>query len=437
MDVSSRAVPERRLAVARVGEDLPPQAAARLRRRQELEPGGPPHAQPLPPPLAGRSPPPPLCWNTADDPKASFQDGGLPCVPCPVDVKHYLHPYIPWVDANVSVATEWCKIDALEDTMTVDHAVRLMRTAVSKQRFFYLGVGLHKPHMPWQASAEDFDKHPLESVDLPLHPLPPTDMPGVAFHFTDTEGRASPWTPIGGDDARKARRAYRAAVTGMDRKLGRLLDELDSLSVAGSTAVLLHADHGWQLGEHGEWRKMTNFELATRVPLIVRVPWLGNAPARSSALVELVDVLPTVADLAGIALPNETFDGTSFVPVLAGAAEQTKDAAFSQYPRRVKDKAEPWKSNSIIHDDRTHFTHMGLSVRTAEWRYTEWLMWNQTALKPVWGDVYARELYDHRNESGYPTDFNAGENANVAADPQFASVVADLSQRVHALFSAL
>ena len=100
------------------------------------------------------------------------------------------------------------------------------------------------------------------------------DMPPIAFHFTDGNAHADPWTPIDPDGMRRARRAYRASVTGMDRKLGELLGELHVLGLESSTAVVLHGDHGWHLGEGGEWRKMTNFEAATRVPLIVRAPWL-------------------------------------------------------------------------------------------------------------------------------------------------------------------
>jgi arylsulfatase A-like enzyme len=106
------------------------------------------------------------------------------------------------------------------------------------------------------------------------------------------------------------------------------------LGRADDTAIVLHGDHGWQLGEHGEWRKMTNFELATRVPLIIVVPWLTLPPRRSSALVELVDIAPTLAGLAGVAMPTDEtpFDGTSLLPILSdlGSRVTVKSAAFSQ-----------------------------------------------------------------------------------------------------------
>lgn len=181
------------------------------------------------------------CWNTADDPHFFFQDGGLPCLPCLVDIEHYL-----FHNVNVSVADEDCTTDALEDVFTVDRAVEMLTNVSKTGQQFYLGVGLHKPHMPWQASAADFALHPLESVTLPKHPQPPTGMPDVAFHFSDGSAHDSPWQPISDNGTRSARRAYQAAATGMDRKLGVLMKALDDLGLANNTAVVLHGDHGWQ-----------------------------------------------------------------------------------------------------------------------------------------------------------------------------------------------
>lgn len=285
------------------------------------------------------------------------------------------------------------------------------------------------------------------------------------------DGHTDPWHPLPADDMRAARRAYRAAVSGMDRKLGSLLDELSRLGLAASTAVCLHSDHGWHLGEGGAWRKFTNYELATRVPLIIRAPWLGGGGGdgdarRSDSLVELVDVLPTIAALAGVPLPpNEAFDGVSMLPLLGHALGpqppvvevadvdmgrtsvgsafncggprcegSTKAAAFSQYPRRVTDASRPWHGNSIIHHNRSTFTHMGYSARTTGWRYTEWVAWDGAALAPVWDAVAARELYDHRGEATYPTNFDVGELENVASLLEYESTVEMLSRLVRAQF---
>jgi len=423
------------------------------------------------------------CWNTADStsskgcnktgPASADCDGGLPCFFCPVDIAAKLDKKI-----KVSVENEWCTVDAVEDTESVNKAVKLLRAAAADGRQFYLAVGMHKPHMPWQFDASDLAKHPLDDAhtDVAAQRMPPAGMPDLAYHMSDDAAdggahAAGPFlAPMTNKTAATARRAYRAAVTGMDRKLGVLLEALDELGLADSTAVVLHGDHGWHLGEQGAWRKFTNFEASARVPLIVRAPWLranGSTPmgtaARSAAFVELVDVLPTIAELAGVPLPaGESFDGVSMVPLLSGGPPQPpppppppspppsppplalplvppyhwapKTAAFTQYPRKVKDPAHAWEDNGIIHTDRATFTHMGYSVRTAGWRYTEWAAWNGTQLLPIWGDVPYRELYDFRNASSYPTDFDAAERENVANRTQYADVVDQLAALIRTQF---
>jgi len=411
------------------------------------------------------------CWNTADNTSTPATgelkdgDGGLPCVPCPIDVRHYA-----FHDKNVTVANEWCEVDAFEDTLTIQLALAHLRRLAAGGRSFYLAVGLHKPHMPWQAAPEDF-----AAVDALLGPggpplarrqTPPDGAPGLAMHLTEEQLHADPYHPIGADGARAARRAYYAACAGMDRKLGALLDELEAQRLSETTAVVLHSDHGWHLGELGGWRKFTNFEAATRVPLIVRAPWLarrrGSVHAtRVAEVVELVDVLPTVAALAGLPLPaGESFDGRSLLPLLGGpddgdveeraAPPPPPPAAFSQYPRRVHDAAAPW-DNGIIHEPRASFTHMGFTVRVAEWRYTEWRRWNGSALRAVWcdgapgieggrgdADNVSAELYDHRAcNATYPTDFDSPcEDANVAGRAEHAAVVRELSARLRRQFDA-
>lgn len=373
------------------------------------------------------------CWNTANRKviPREYQDGGLPCVFCPIDIA----AHIPHSGVNTTVANEYCDIDAYEDTLTVSHAIELLRGAKDKQ--FYLAVGFHKPHPPWQYAKEDLEKHPLENVDLPPQRSPPKNVPDIALQTTEDPlpGHTSPWETLSDDITRQARRQYRATLTGMDRKLGGLLDELDRLGLTNKTAVILHADHGWHLGDQGEWCKFTNFETDTRVPLIIRAPWVTNGGTRASGLVELVDMARTIAELAGIDLPaGETFDGASLVPMLKNPVVDVKQAAFSQYPRRVEHPTKMYTHNSILWRNRSEFTHMGYSVRTDGWRYTEWLPWNGTALKPIWQQVFARELYDHRNETYYPTNFDAGETENVAADAAYADVVASHSKIIRAQF---
>jgi len=147
------------------------------------------------------------CWNTASYPATfpKFQDGGLPCVPCATDIEHYI------LHTNSTVANDWCELDAGEDTLSVEMALHQLRAAAGAGRQFYLAVGLHKPHLPWQASAADFAAHPLDGVEPARYLFPPTGVPGIALQDSDSK---DPFTPLPNASARAARRAYRAAITG-------------------------------------------------------------------------------------------------------------------------------------------------------------------------------------------------------------------------------
>merc|ERR1719253_1272154 len=145
--------------------------------------------------------------------------------------------------------------------------------------------------------------------------------------------------------------------------------------------------------------------------------------------------MPTLAELAGIDMPKEDFGGStagqSAVPLLKGGKE-IKAAAVSQFPRVWDGKSLP---HGIDHIPRDKFTHMGYSIRTEEWRYTEWRTWDGAGLKAHFGPgtEVARELYDHRADPSFPVDFDSFENENLAEDPQYAGVIAELSATLQSL----
>ena len=123
------------------------------------------------------------------------------------------------------------------------------------------------------------------------------------------------------------------------------------------------------------------------------------------------------------------------VPLLrAPSTAATKPYVYSQYPRKVDDASKPWKGNNPIHDARETFTHMGYSIRSKQWRYTEWARWNQSSLQPIWEQLAGTELYDHRRAPLFPTDFNVYENANLAGQAIYASVQQELSAALRAHF---
>ncbi|EMI52842.1 sulfatase family protein [Rhodopirellula sallentina SM41] len=196
---------------------------------------------------------------------------------------------------------------------------------------------------------------------------------------------------------RQLKHGYYACVSYMDAQLGRILDELDRLDMSDNTIVILWGDHGWKLGEHNRWCKHSNVEDDARAPLIVSVPKMKWAGKTSDALVEFVDIYPTLADLAGLPLP-EHLEGTSFRPVLESPDRLWKTAAFSQYPRTVKRQRL-----------------MGYSMRNDRYRFTRWVDVNDHS------DVIAEELYDHQTDPQ--------ENENVAGHPEYAPILKELRRQ--------
>jgi arylsulfatase A-like enzyme len=180
-----------------------------------------------------------------------------------------------------------------------------------------------------------------------------------------------------------------------------VLDELDRLGLRENTLIVLWGDHGYHLGENGVFTKMTNFENGTRVPLIMSFPGMKTAGQRSKALVELVDLYPTLAELCELPLPKH-LEGTSFAPLLEKPDQTWKKAAFSQYLRTGKPP------------------YSGRSIRTDRWRYTEW---HDLKQQPA-----GTELYDELNDPQ--------ETTNLAGDPAHAETLKELAEKLKAGWKA-
>ncbi|XP_065192923.1 iduronate 2-sulfatase-like [Sycon ciliatum] len=337
-----------------------------------------------------------------------------------------------------------CELDPkttnFSDIMVLDTALERMELAAknASDRPFFLGVGIHKPHLPWKVPPGFQELYPLESIQPPVDGYFPHNAPELAWNdcwklwnhpFYDTNVTMySLNTSMSHADVVGLRRGYYAAVSFMDSLVGTVLDRLDKLGLKDNTVVSFHADHGWQLGEHNMWCKMSNYELGTRVPMMIRAPWIeGSAGKRTSALAELVDLYPTLAELAGLPAPTENIQGQSLSKLFTDQTTPVKTAAFSQFPKCGKNWA--WM-NPCGGRLRTQFDYMGYSIRTADYRYTEWVTWIGSELKGNWSNVVARELYDHKADDG--TDLSAFENTNIAASQP--AVVQQLSAAVRQQF---
>lgn len=250
---------------------------------------------------------------------------------------------------------------------------------------FFLAVGFHRPHLPLVAPAKYFDLYPFDTITLPVEPADDeADIPLPARNGSVGQ-YAMTATP---DQRRAAIRAYLATVSYMDAQAGKVLDALKRLGVADNTIIVFTGDHGWHLGEHGLWHKRSLFEESARVPFIVHAPGAKGNGRPSQSLVELLDVYPTLCDLAGVPAP-ENLEGRSLRPVLADPKASIHDGAFTQARRGPN--AQNW----------------GRSVRTARWRCTEW----DEGRNGI-------ELYDH--------DADPREYTNLANDPKHAAVLKQL-----------
>jgi iduronate 2-sulfatase len=292
-----------------------------------------------------------------------------------------------------------------EDGKTADLAVKTLDEISKKDQPFFLAVGFRKPHLPWVAPKKYWDLYDPAKIDLAPNQFLPVDAPDYAVLPNDGEVRAykgvPPSGPIPPEIQHKLKQAYFAGVSYSDAQVGKVLAELDRLGLQKNTIIILWGDHGWKLGEHMAWGKHSNVENDVNAPLILSVPGMKNAGTHSDALVEFVDMYPTLCDLAGIPLPGH-LEGTSFKPLLDEPNRPWKTAAFSQYPR----PASHTSGNGSL---------MGYTMRTDRYRFTVWVDRNDHT------KVDATELYDHQTDPQ--------ENYNLAKKPENAELVAQLMQQ--------
>ncbi len=288
--------------------------------------------------------------------------------------------------------------NALREGDMTDEVIQTLQRV--KDKPFFLAVGYHKPHLPFIAPKKYFDRYDPDQIKLATNPLPPKDSPAFAvYNWNDMRHYYGipKIGPMPRDKARELKHAYYACVSYVDAQVGRLLEELDRLQLRQETVIVLWGDHGWQLGEHGMWDKHSNFETSTHSPLIISTP--NQEPARTNALVEFVDIYPSLSELCSLPQPKD-LEGASFAPLIEDPQRPWKSAAFSQYQRVIPG----------------HGKGMGYSMRTKHHRFTEW--------RGARGELVATELYDHRKDPQ--------ENVNVAANPENDKLVQQLHTKLDA-----
>ncbi len=265
----------------------------------------------------------------------------------------------------------------LYDGQVADRAVASLKELSQKpDEPFFLAVGFIKPHSPYIAPKKYWDLYDPAAIDIAGQTDFLEGVPKIALHNSGELRRYTDQAktgPIPDEVQRRVKHAYYACISYIDAQVGRVLAELDAQGLRDNTIVVLWSDHGYHLGEQNLWGKTTNFELDTRVPLIVRAPGRAGNGQVSDALVELVDLFPSLTDLCGLPQPHG-LEGSSFVPLLDTPEIQWKKGAFSQFTRGKL---------------------RGYSIRTPMSRYTEWR--NTTTQ-----EVTAREFYIYGDE--YPLE---------------------------------
>lgn len=290
--------------------------------------------------------------------------------------------------------------DGYPDGQLAQLAVETLARLKQAEQPFFLAVGFFKPHLPFNAPKKYWDLYDPAVFALPDGQSRVTGAPEIAYHTHRELGGYEDMPEdehVSAEQARTLRHGYYACVSYVDAQLGKVLDALRRLGLDQNTIVVLWGDHGWSLGEKDRWCKGTNFERDTRVPLMIRVPGLAKPGEPTDALLEYVDIYPTLAALAGLTPPAD-LDGRSLVPVLEDPAARGRDVALSQFTR-------PWKA--------TGFEVMGYSLRTPTQRYTRWVEWPSR-------QTVAEEFYDYASQSSATREGGLLiEQENVVAHPGY------------------
>ncbi len=210
------------------------------------------------------------------------------------------------------------------------------------------------------------------------------------------------------DLRRQCRQAYYASISFMDAQVGRVVNALDRLGLADNTIIVFTSDHGYHMGEHGLWQKMSLFEESARVPLLIVAPAAAAKGVTAKSPISHIDLFPTLAELCGVKTPSN-LQGQSLVPMLKDSSVTGRGWAITQVSRG----GGPLRAAVTTNVSSEGKRFFGYSLRTPRWRYTEW----SEGLK-------GRELYDH--------DTDPHELTNLASKPEFAKTVEELSQQVRA-----
>lgn len=266
----------------------------------------------------------------------------------------------------------------------------LSRLSKTKEPFF-MGLGFFRPHLPFAVPKKYWDMYDRDKMPLANNTKIPAGAPAYSmnsmyelrsydgFHHI---GHPTSSYSMGIDTIRTLRHGYYASVSYVDALIGDLIAHLKKIGIYENTLIVVWGDHGWKLGDHNSWGKMTNYNIDLKVPVIIRSPNQKKRGVQTHAITELVDLFPTLCEMTGITIP-EYMQGRSLVPLIADPEQEWKTAAFSQFHRRPKVSADGKR-------------YMGYSLNTKEYHYIEWYEWDNTT--GTRGELKGIELYDRKSD---------------------------------------
>jgi choline-sulfatase len=296
---------------------------------------------------------------------------------------------------SLGASLSWMAADGEDeeqtDGMVATEAIKLLQQFSKDKNPFFLGVGFYKPHTPFVAPKKYFDMYAKDDIKVPYTPQ------GYLKTLPDPAQRIltrfKAQNNLSDSLARCAIQGYYAAVSFLDAQVGRVLNALEEYGLKENTIVVFTSDHGYHLGEHGYYQKLTLFENSDQMPLVISYPGQKSKGQVTNSLVEMIDFYPTLSELAGISYPKYVA-GKSIVPVLENVNATIRETAFSQIDNAYMTKFE----------NPTY----GYTIRTREYRYTRWEEGGKGMI----------EFYDRKNDPG--------EMVNLATDSNYKDIIKKL-----------
>ncbi len=307
------------------------------------------------------------------------------------------------------------------DGFSTQLAIATLKDHLSKKpdQPLFLGLGFVRPHLNFVAPKKYWDLYDRDAIKITKQSKSPRNGAATGLHASfelRTRHGIPKKGPIGNELAKDLLHGYYACVSYVDAQIGLMLEALEKTGIRDNTIIVVWGDHGWHLGEMGIWGKATNYEIATRVPLIFWTPDMKDRGKSANGLVELVDLYPTLCDLAGLSKPKH-LAGYSLVSLLDNPNADGKGFAVSQFPNPA---LREWAANPLSPGmretffgplieqvenkikkqqgglwDRNLFENhlMGYTIRTERYRLVAWLDYRDTEKEPVF-----LELFDHLND---------------------------------------